>query len=596
MRTPILLLAAMLCAIPLAPAQLIDGTSGHGATGVVDGVRQAPEIPTTWKVPTDKLTIQAAINAADHGDTVLVWPGQYSELVDFKGKAITVESRDGPSVTAIDGGFANSVVTFRSGEGRDSVLEGFTIQSGQALEAGGGVRCKNGSSPTIRGNVITGNTTLGGVQGGGIGCIASSPLIQANTISFNFSVVGGGGVSIVAGAPEILGNTFLENQTDGDGAGIQSDAGSNPVIRNNTFTLNHVFGGGRGGGVNCLGPQPVIRDNVFDQNHAAQGGGIHLENASSLTRILGNTFSGNSCQSDGGGVRLLWSPATIEGNSFLGNHANAHGGAIACLFSHAPIRDNLIQGNTAGHDGGGIETNGSDVVIQGNDIIANHSDKRGGGIKCGGIGPQILDNLVLGNDCDLNGGGIAIRNADALVRGNIIGFNIADDHGGGLSLEAFEPVVVNNVIHDNQAGIDGGGVYCEGTDAILTNDTIARNTAGSRGGGLAATAGSWPKLSNTILWDDAAPAGVEVHTDGLLDVDRCDVEGGWPGANLAVNPLFADAANGDFHLTGPSLCIDAGDNLADELPATDFEGDDRIQDGDVFPGAVVDMGADEYGS
>src|SRR5438132_13793840 len=71
----------------------------------------------TLHVPADQPTIQAAINAASNGDTVLVSPGIYVENINFNGKAITVTSSGGPSVTIIDGGQRGSVVTFFSGEG-----------------------------------------------------------------------------------------------------------------------------------------------------------------------------------------------------------------------------------------------------------------------------------------------------------------------------------------------------------------------------------------------------------------------------------------------------------------------------------------------
>jgi len=96
-------------------------------------------VSATIHVPPDQPTIQAGIDVAVGGDTVLVAPGTYVENIDFKGKAITVTSEQGADVTVIDGGKPidpdyGSCVLFMKGEGPDSVIEGFTLTSGTGTD------------------------------------------------------------------------------------------------------------------------------------------------------------------------------------------------------------------------------------------------------------------------------------------------------------------------------------------------------------------------------------------------------------------------------------------------------------------------------
>src|SRR5216683_5675951 len=80
-------------------------------------------------VPADQPSIQAGIDASSTGDVVLVAAGTYSENINFRGKAITVTSEQGASLTIIDGHGLDSVAAFVTGEGRESVLSGFTLQN-----------------------------------------------------------------------------------------------------------------------------------------------------------------------------------------------------------------------------------------------------------------------------------------------------------------------------------------------------------------------------------------------------------------------------------------------------------------------------------
>jgi len=83
----------------------------------------------------DFSNIQAAINDAIHGDTVIVADGVYTGTgnrdIDFKGKAITVRSENGPEHCIIDcngtGTEPHRGFNFHSNEDVNSVVNGFTI-------------------------------------------------------------------------------------------------------------------------------------------------------------------------------------------------------------------------------------------------------------------------------------------------------------------------------------------------------------------------------------------------------------------------------------------------------------------------------------
>lgn len=131
-------------------------------------------------------SIQAAIDAAINGDTVLVHDGTYVENISISGKTITVLSNNGPGDTIIDGNGSGHVVYLGSG---NSTLEGFTIQNGASQNIGGGIYCFI-SSPTINNCTIADN--IAAHSGGGIYCSSSSPAITDCRILRNAAGNGGG--------------------------------------------------------------------------------------------------------------------------------------------------------------------------------------------------------------------------------------------------------------------------------------------------------------------------------------------------------------------------------------------------------------------
>ncbi len=202
-------------------------------------------------VPQDFPTIQDGINNAAARDNVLVAPGTYQERIEFNGKAITVKSVAGPEVTVIDHSNdpIGSVVGFWDGEGRDSVLDGFTITGGSgtlipyATLAGGGILCYE-SSPTIMNNIITDNWLIDDYYfslGAGICCYATTPgtgpLIMNNRIVNNGAYYdsAGGGIATAIRSTEIVNNLIVSNSAMA-GGGIYCWLGA--TLKNNTISQN----------------------------------------------------------------------------------------------------------------------------------------------------------------------------------------------------------------------------------------------------------------------------------------------------------------------------------------------------------------------
>ena len=90
---------------------------------------------TQLKVPSAYSTIQAAIDAATTGDTVLVADGTYTENLSID-KDIKIISENGAEKTIIDGGKITHVIGIGSSTTRDCVLDGFTVTNGASNSVG----------------------------------------------------------------------------------------------------------------------------------------------------------------------------------------------------------------------------------------------------------------------------------------------------------------------------------------------------------------------------------------------------------------------------------------------------------------------------
>ena len=268
-------------------------------------------------VPAKYPTIQAAIDSAVNGDTVLVAPGRYYENIRFKGKGIVVTSqfartRDDADIdrTIIDGSRpthpdTGTVVRFVNQEDSTAVIQGFTITGGTGtvwLDAkdlayfreGGGVLCELGS-PTIRFNHIENNSavskaknvkgdTLISAGGGAIRCGYSEPTITNNVIRGNRGRYGAG-VVLFYSAGIVKNNLIVDNGGGEDfgGAGLWIVGGlsyrlstlveHNTIVNNRSATADSASRGmkGRGGAMIAAGTKVIFRNNIVWGNAQTAG-------------------------------------------------------------------------------------------------------------------------------------------------------------------------------------------------------------------------------------------------------------------------------------------------------------------------------------
>ncbi len=502
---------------------------------------------TIIHVPAEQPTIQAGINGAVNGDTVLLANGTYTgegnRNVNYNGKAITVmsESED-PEVCIIDCQGSGRGFVFQSNETLAALLEGVTITNATNAGYAGAILC-NQTSPTISncyfsenyanfGAVIYSCGTYSehnhpalincifsensaGTGGGGMACEYSSPTL-VNCRFVNNHANYGGAMYCNYSSPILICCSFTGNTVGywGQGGAIHLHApyGSGPNLTKCEFSENSASGQqGYGGAIDIYDGVPVqLTECVFTQNSAKYGGGIY--NIGNNLTLMNCVFSHNVTEHDGGGIYHENSSSSTFTNCFFSNDsAGEYGGGMFCRSyfsdsSHPVLTNCSFSGNSA--------------VI-------------GGGMHCyGDISTPILPTFT---NCTFSGN-------RAL-------------HGSGISFYDESYATLKNTII--AFGIEGEAVYCDST----STDTFAYCDIYGNGGG-----------------DWVGCIGAQYGING----------------NISCDPMFCYPDTGNYHLKSCSCCKGAGcDSLGN--PNSTFNigafpvGCDYLN-GDVNGDKVIDIG------
>jgi len=295
--------------------------AGAAQTWYVSGSVAVSGDGTSWQKAFK--TIQAGIDKAQHGDTLIVGVGNYLENVRFNGKNIVLRSTN-PTYpgtvtgTVIDGGWNGApAVRFSGTEDETCVLSGFTITNGSAVEAGGGLWNCDGE---IRSNTISEN--YADYYGGGLAYCNGT--IEGNVIRQNSASRGGGlyGCNGTVRRNRIAGNS-------GDGGGL---CACNGEITGNLITGNR---GGHGAGLyDCDG---IVSGNRIEGNEACYGGGLSGCDGA----IYNNLILANSAGSWAG---LYDCRGALRNNTIVGNTADVGEAVARCTYE---ITNCIIWGNTS---------------------------------------------------------------------------------------------------------------------------------------------------------------------------------------------------------------------------------------------------------
>lgn len=335
----------------------------------------SPTVAATILVPHDHKSIQAAVDASNPGDTIVVSAGKYSERIRLK-QGITLRSagnhangKDGlkrAEATVIDGGGKEAKqpgVVMAEG----STLDGFTITNvgvyddaiwkkhfdsrGEDLGDEEGAVHAEGTIPAI------------GIHG--VNCAVTHCVVRHN----GDVGIGVAGKDKTKTTPLIANNFVYRNM----GGGIGVAEGAEPIVRDNTCKENLRAG------IGCRRANPIITDNLCSQNVRA---GIGCREGSKPV-IRGNKCFNN--RRAGIGIRMEGTAPVVDGNECDENDM----AGIGCRDGASPtLRNNICRKNKMAGIGC---RDGAKPIVVGNHCRENEQS---------GIGVQKKGAAIIqGNKC-----------------------------------------------------------------------------------------------------------------------------------------------------------------------------------------------------
>jgi hypothetical protein len=351
------------------------------------------------------------------------------------------------------------------------------------------------------------------------------------------------------------------------GRGIVLTSHETTASRIEGFMIRNALVVSQAGGALVSDSGATFVNCIFDSNHSDAGGGIWCNRSTlvvNLCTFIDNVGEGQSQYSGyGGGIWIdRLSRATITHSAFEGNISKRGAGVWVGGGAVADIVDCTFTDNLSRSWGGGIGASAEGTILRviRSTFSGNTASSSGGGISLFNVSPEILNCQFIDNTSSSRGGGMFLSNSDPIITGTLFSGNKADEDGGGLAGLGSAPTIRSTTFHGN-SGFLGGGIFVGSGDgpsaAVIERSIIAFGTLGEA---VFCDAGSSADLSCSDVFGNAGGDWV-----GCLETQL-----GQDG-NFALDPLFCDAAGGNFRIVMNSPCAPAnsppGCNLIGAFPA-----------------------------
>lgn len=435
---------------------------------------------------------------------------------------------------------------FRIHATRSVALYDLDIQGGSSSGYGGGIDATGGGDDVL----ALGNTLVRGnaaSAGGGIAVRASgipvpiSPdrmqvLLFGDSAVVSNHATTGGGIHCAGAAVQLFDQSHVSlNQADGAGGGIDAvDCTVRIGSRGLGGAVLWANSAGTGGGIHLRGRDGLAEMYTVDPsvparivaNEATEGGGIAVSNDARM-RLFDVNIEDNVASAAGGAILVVdgaLADTRIEMQSSL---EGAPAAAVNCAEAE---RCNRVEGNRV-VDAGGVRGPGAAIVVRASVPHAAHARFLGTRLEAN-AGASLASHAGAHGQIVFNG---------ALLVGNDASGALLDAPGAANSLVVVATTIAGNLVGAGHAVIVGSGV-CDIEDDVR---------------------GTW--VNSSIVWQPghALIAPSSTPQPFCFRYLVANAFGDLPVAaeRVVADPLFSNAANGNFRLSLGSPALDFAPSL-----------------------------------